>query len=459
MDIIEKCHNHHVGHWGVNRTIEMINQMIESDPEYNTLEWLCMRKDVQTFIKRCDCCNKMNEQQLTSHVQKYATSEYGVMQCIAIDAIYMPKTKSGNKYILTLIDTFTRYTTLYAMSDLTAATAAKIMMNHMWVYGIPAKITSDNSTEYDEVFKEMLELLKIEKYRIHANSHQENGLVERANKEVIRHARALAYELRMSDTWDERLLNIQAIMNEKISEATGLTPNQIIFAGQIDLHAGRLYPQPTVKQRQTMSKYMKNQLDMQDKLMAIAHEQQDSVNAARLANQSENEILHATGEYLTVRHENGQPPTKLSVRWHGPYRILEVTHRPQGTVYTCYSPKNGKTFDFHASLVQSHPVTNDLDATRCAILDDDETFMIEEIIAHDVVEVKGKQSLNLHIKWFGYPKTEWNGLNITLKRNEIVQQYLQTHSLEKFGLKTESKATDTEPPKKRVRFSSSVKFE
>jgi hypothetical protein len=317
-DLIKECHNHHVGHWGVNRTIELLKTKIDNDPKLKDLEWNCMRKDVQTYISRCDCCNKMSELQITSHVQKYTTSEYGIMKCIAIDAIHMPKTKSGNKYILTVIDTFTRYTALYAIKDLTAETAAKTMINHMCVYGIPAKITSDNSTEYDAVFSEMLGILQTEKYRIHAYSHQENGIVERANKEVIRHARTIAYELRASDTWDDNLKKVQAIMNEKVSEATGLTPNQIVFAGQIDLHAGRLYPQPTTKQRLSMSTYMKNQLDIQDQLMAIADEHQTSVNAARLVNNSDSEIPHHIGDYIVVRHENGEPPTKLSVRWHGP---------------------------------------------------------------------------------------------------------------------------------------------
>ena len=99
------------------------------------------------------------------------------------------------------------------------------MMNHMYIYGVPDKIVSDNSTEYDAEFKEMLSILQIENYRIHAYSHQENGLVERANKEVIRHMRNIAYELRKSNSWDEEIPRIQAIMNEKVSEATGLTPN------------------------------------------------------------------------------------------------------------------------------------------------------------------------------------------------------------------------------------------
>jgi hypothetical protein len=453
MNIIEQCHNHEVGHFGVNRTIEMLNKMIANDPKYAKLQWKGMRKDVNTYIRRCDSCNKMNEQKLTTHVKKYTTSEDGIMKNLAIDAIYMPTSKSGNKYILTVIDTFTRYTALYAIKDLTAQTAAKTLMNHMHVYGVPDKITSDNSTEFDAQFSEMLDLLKIEKYRIHAYSHQENGIVERANKEIIRHARIIAYEMRNHDGWDDNLLQVQAIMNEKVSEATGLTPNQIIFAGKIDLHAGRIYPNPTNQQRKSMSKYMKDQLDFQDELMRKAEQQQLKTNEKHILSDQAEEYIHRVRDYIVVQPENGKPASKLAARWHGPYRIIEVTTRPQGTVYTCYSPKDGKIADYHASIVKAHPCDNDTEATRIAILDDANTFIIQEIVGHDIVKNnRDKQQLNLQIKWHGYKELEWTGLNMSLKRNVQVQQYLKAKGLEKFGLPPSTEPT-AEPQKKRVRFS------
>ena len=55
-----------------------------------------------------------------------------------------------------------------------------------------------------------------------------------------------------------RVHEIQAILNERVSEATGLKPNDIVVVGKVDLHAGRLYPRPTAKERQQMSEFMKN---------------------------------------------------------------------------------------------------------------------------------------------------------------------------------------------------------
>ena len=181
------------------------------------------------------------------------------------------------------------------------------------------------------------------------------------------------------------------------------------------------------------------------------------MNKKHLENQSDTEIKHHIGDYITAKYENDQPPNKLSSLWHGPYRILSITHRPQGTVYTCYSPASGKEYDFHASFVEAHPARNDMEAARCAILDNDKYRIVEKILDHKIVKLKNNLKLNLTIKWLGEDKTEVSGLNPSLQKNGIVQEYFKEHGLERFGLKlTPKNLTDQPRNKKRIRFSSSV---
>ena len=450
FDILKRCHNHDIGHWGINRTIELCQEIMEKDPKEKGKTWTTMRADATHFIHSCDTCKKMSEQKLTSHVDRYVTTEHGIMKCLAIDAIHMPKAKSGNSYILTVIDTFTRYTTLYAMKDLTALTAAKVLINHMCVYGVPSKITADNSTEFEKEFREAIEILKTENYKTHPYSHQENGIVERANKEVIRHMRNIKYDLRKQATWDEEVMKVQAILNNKVSEATGLTPNQIIFAGKINLHEGRIYPQPTEKQRMKMSEYMKQQIAFQDELMTFASKKQDETDSKHLYNATSQYRPLNIDTYVVVRHEDEKAPTKLSVRWHGPYRITAAAQRLQGTVYTCYCPTTGKLYDFHASVVQSHPCENDMECVKSRVKDDDSLFIPEAILNH---EIKNAKQLNLLIKWVGYKEPEWSGINLELKRMDIVKQYLKNHSLESYGQKRTITDQLAQEPKKKVRFS------
>ena len=136
--------------------------------------------------------------------------------------------------------------------------------------------------------------------------------------------------------------------------------------------------------------------------MTFAENYQRQRNEVHLTHGRDSEIILATGQYLVVRHESGFAPNILSVRYHGPYRIIEVNIMPQGTVYTCYSPKDGKVRDFHTSVVQRHPCQSDQEAVQSAIKDDDRTFIVESILGHEII----KDELNLNIKWHGYAKPE-----------------------------------------------------
>ena len=221
-------------------------------------------------------------------------------------------------------------------------------------------------------------------------------------------------------------MKVQAILNSRVSEATGLSPIQILYAGQIDLHEGRLFPQPTAKQRKAMSQYMANQLKFQEDLMERAVKHQESINDVHLSHKKEDSVPLEVGTYVSVRHESGEPPTKLAARWHGPYRILSVVSRPQGRIYECYSPATGKIMDFHETFVQAHPCRDDVECARSNTLDDYKLFLVEKVLEHKITERPGRTvALDLRIKWVREKEPEWTGINISLKRNFLVQEYFK----------------------------------
>ena len=55
---------------------------------------------------------------------------------------------------------------------------------------------SDNGTQFvNKLIEAFTQTAGIEHAAIHAYSHEENGIVERANKEVNRHLRAMTYDM------------------------------------------------------------------------------------------------------------------------------------------------------------------------------------------------------------------------------------------------------------------------
>ena len=64
-----------------------------------------------------------------------------------------------------------------------------------------------------------------------AYSSEENGIVERANQDVLRHLRSLLFDSRVHDKWSfEQLPLVQRIMNTVEKTSIGVTPAELILS-------------------------------------------------------------------------------------------------------------------------------------------------------------------------------------------------------------------------------------
>jgi Uri superfamily endonuclease len=99
--------------------------------------------------------------------------------------------------------------------------------------------------------------------------------------------------------------------------------------------------------------------------------------------------------YIVARYEDG-PKSKQQSRWHGPYRIVRVNKRPQGTVYTVYNAKKESEKDYHEAYIKPYPTIEgfgDADALRLSVLDDD-MYIVDKIIEH---RYNSNKQLELHV--------------------------------------------------------------
>ena len=76
-----------------------------------------------------------------------------------------------------------------------------------------------------------------------AYSKEENGIVERANKEVLRHLTVIFFDTRVSNAWSyEQLPMVQRIMNTVEKTSTGVTPAELVLTNSIRLTSRILAP-------------------------------------------------------------------------------------------------------------------------------------------------------------------------------------------------------------------------
>ena len=128
------------------------------------------------------------------------------MQRIHIDIVGpLPRSRRGNRYILTVQCSFTKWAEAFAIPNQRATTCARVLLKN-WVcpYGVPDSIHSDQGRNFEsQVFEEMCHLLEINKTLSTAYHPEGNGQIENLHKTLKNMLKA-----RVEDDpqgWDEQL--------------------------------------------------------------------------------------------------------------------------------------------------------------------------------------------------------------------------------------------------------------
>lgn len=95
-------------------------------------------RDVHDWCEKCPTCNRhKTQQQNSAPMQPIYTKE--PFERVAIDIIgQLPKTEHGNRYILSMVDHFTKHVKAYALADQESVTVARVFLNEFVSrYGVP----------------------------------------------------------------------------------------------------------------------------------------------------------------------------------------------------------------------------------------------------------------------------------------------------------------------------------
>jgi hypothetical protein len=141
-----------------------------------------------------------------------------------------------------------------------------------------------------------------------AYSKVENGIVERANKEVMRHLCAIIFDRRVVDHWSSDYLPlVQRIMNAQTKIPTGFSPAQLLFGDAVHLERGILLPYKEVPDEKDISVYLKRLLSTQADLIKIAQENQTLADNQHMAKAKPQRTEFPIGDYVLLDHPGGRP--------------------------------------------------------------------------------------------------------------------------------------------------------
>ena len=109
------------------------------------------------------------------------------LEQVAIDILGpLPVSTAGNKYIMVIADYFTKWMEAYAIPNQEAHAVAERFVNEFVTrFGVPRQLHTDKGSMFESyLFKEMAELLGIDKTRTTAFHPASDGLVERFNRTI-----------------------------------------------------------------------------------------------------------------------------------------------------------------------------------------------------------------------------------------------------------------------------------
>jgi hypothetical protein len=258
-------------------------------------------------------------------------------------------------------------------------------------------------------------------------SSEENALVERANKEVVRHLRTIFFDKKIVDDWGWLYPLAERIMNSTVNESLNVSPSQIMFGNAVDLDRGLFVPMRTDEEKtMTLSTHMDKMLSAQAKFLKIAFHTQQKKDSHHMAIQGA-VTEFPINSYVLRQYENKDhaPPSKFHSKWKGPMRVVSSV----GSRYTVQNLVTNELEDFHVLNLKPFEYDPTRTDPRLVANTDAKVSDVEAILEHRG-NIKRKSDLKFKVRWAGEgPEQDtWEPWS-SLRTNHFLFVYLASRNL------------------------------
>ena len=172
-EVVQGCHDCPTsGHLGQLKTYDHVKC---------SFMWHEMSTDVQLYVKTCATCSENKKPCVKPKAELGSYHTGARMEQVHLDMMGpLPESDSGNKYIMVMVDQYSKWVEIQPLQEITVETTAHTAVDHFFTkFGYPLQIHTDQGKNFDgNLFHEICKLLWITKAHTTPYRPCSNGQVE-----------------------------------------------------------------------------------------------------------------------------------------------------------------------------------------------------------------------------------------------------------------------------------------
>ena len=297
---------HGLGHPGVERTRQSVSSKVV---------WPSMREDVSKWARECIQCQQAK---VTRHtvppIGDFPVPEKR-FQHLNIDLVTLPLS-NGFKYLLTIVDRFTRWPVAIPLVDIGAQSVVDAFA-YGWIqtFGVPSTVTSDRGSQFTSaIFTQLTKIWGIKTITTTPYHPEANGLVERFHRRLKEALIALGAD--EPHQWFWRLPCVMLAIRTTVKPDINAAPADLVFGEGLAVPGEMLPSNPAapddlVRQRAAA---------LSDLRLEVARLQPTETSAHRRP------VIHLPPELHNCSHvfvRRGGVQSSLASPYVGPFRVID----------------------------------------------------------------------------------------------------------------------------------------
>jgi len=276
--------------------------------------WQGLAKEVNTWSSQCLQCQRSKIHRHVHVLPEKIPVPHRRFAHLHVDLVGPLPPSQGFTHVFTVIDRSTRWPDAFPISDTSAATCARVLLEG-WVtrFGVPETITSDRGAQFtSSLWRQICSTLQISHQQTTAYHPQSNGMVERLHRRMKDALRARA----ASQDWSSHLPWVMMGLRAAPREDSNSSPADAVYGSPLILPGQFLgQPEPPDSFYQELKHAMAGYVPPQPAHNTSARDKAPAKLPASLA----------TASHVLIRRDGHVPP--LAPLYDGPFLVLSRSLR------------------------------------------------------------------------------------------------------------------------------------